>query len=361
MKLRTRSLSLVTAVVVAIVFSANVSLAGELSETQACVQRGYKLLKNRNAIAAAVLDADTAQTMMFGAAFENEIFEIGSVTKTFTANLLAQSILAGKLRLSDPIPLGYQKPGNTISYQGLTTHTSGIIPGTFPGFNPENPLAPFAGLTIPVFKSLYEKTPLAAPSGTTWSYSNMGTALLGLILSENGAVSYEALVSDKIFKMLGMRDSYFEVPKSESARFPKGRMLDQSGTAQEMPHWDLYETAIDPAGGIRSTIGDMVKYARANLAPEKTPLAEAIELTHRPLYYIRDFQMWIGMNWIIQPDKNLIWHNGETYGFNSIVAVSPKKRQAVVALTDTTVLKTDPQGQQAFDTSLQKVAFDCLK
>jgi len=139
-------------------------------------------------------------------------------------------------------------------------------------------------------------------------------------------------------------------------------MINDTEETQDVPYWDLYKTAIDPAGGIRSTIGDMVKYAKANLAPASSPLEQSIALSQQQLYFIQEHNMWIGMNWIIQPDKGLVWHNGETYGFNSILAISKNHNQAVVAMTDTTVVVKDANGNNTLDTAgLQNVAFDCLR
>ena len=321
------------------------SFAGDLSKIQKCVQQGYNRLSDRHAVVAAVLDATDSNEMIFGAAKLDQIFEIGSITKTF----------------SDPIPTKYQKPGPTITFENLTTHTSGITDEIFPGFKISNPLAPFEGLTVDVFKDLYFKTPLVSKPNEAWKYSNIGVSLLGLILSENSGISYESMVGDQILKIIGMNDSYFEVPVNELGRFPQGYMKDPDGNVVSIPHWDLYNTAIDPAGGLRSTITDMVKYARANLVPPKSPLGDAISLTQKQLYFIKQNGKWIGMNWIIEPSKGLIWHNGQTYGFNSILAISTTSRQAVVAMTDTTVLKTDQNGKADFDSSLQNVAFDCLK
>ena len=66
--------------------------AGDLSSLQACLNQGYLALPNRRGIVAAAIDAETFQAMTFGSAKLNQIFEIGSVTKTFTANLLAYRV-----------------------------------------------------------------------------------------------------------------------------------------------------------------------------------------------------------------------------------------------------------------------------
>lgn len=332
----------------------------DVAALDACLKQGYANLPDRRSIVAAAIDMNQAAVSTFGQAKRDQIFEIGSVTKTFTANLLAQSIIGGKINLDDPIPAAWQKPGSIITYQHLTTHMSGIVEGMFPGQTITNEWFPFEGLTIPVFKDLYFRTPLKSTPGTTWNYSNMGETVLGLILAEASGKSYDQLVQEKILNTLGMTDSYFELPAAAVQRFPKGIMVDRTATgtgeSQDMPHWDLYKTAADPAGGLRSTIDDMIRYTRANIDPDSTSLAPAIKLSQAPLTFVQDSNIWMAMNWIVQPEKSLIWHNGETYGFNSIIAINTSSHEAVVAMTDTTVLT--PSG---FDTGIQNVAFSCLR
>ena len=214
---------------------------------------------------------------------------------------------------------------------------------------------------------MYARTPLDTPPGEAWAYSNIGVSLLGLILAENAGSSYEQLVNEKILNLLGLNDTFFQVPETELHRFPEGYLIDADGQIRNMPHWDLFKTAIDPAGGLRSSIGDMAKYAQANVNPDSSALAEPIKLAQQKLYSIPDgklgnmVNMDIGMNWILQPDDGIIWHNGLTYGFNTILAISTKTHQAVVAMTDTTMQIKDVNGKISFDTSLQDVAFACLK
>ena len=335
--------------------------ADSLSSIKTCITQGYKGMTNRHGIAAAVVDAYGWQIMTFGSAQPDQLFEIGSVTKTFTANLLAQSVASGAININDAIPDAYQKQGSTITYQHLTTHTSGIIEGIFPSFRIKNPLSPFDGLTTRRFKKLYARTPLATTPSMAWSYSNIGISLLGLILAENADSTYENLVKDKILKVLNLNDSFFQIPKSDRHRFAEGRLIDLDGRIHNMPHWDLYKTAINPAGGLRSSITDMAKYAQANLNPESSSLAGPIRLAQQKLYSIPERNADMGMNWILQPNDGLIWHNGLTYGFNTILAISTKRNQAVVAITDTNIQIKDAEGKLSFDSSLQNVAFECLK
>lgn len=341
-------------ILLSIIFSISQSFA-DLTTIGKCVNEKYLKLTDNRSIAFAIVDKDNTQIFLYNQAKKDQLFEIGSITKTFTATLLSKEVADGKMNLNDPIPSEYQKTDAPITYQHLTTHTSGIISGNFPTYKSPNPESPYEGLYIPIFKDLYNKTSLAFPVGTQWKYSNIASGLLGLIIGENNNTSYNDLVIDKIFKPLGMKDSYFKVPEDQMARFPQGNV-----NGQIWPHWDLYDTAISPAGAIRSTVSDMALYARANLIPNSTLLQTAIENAHKPLYEIGK-GVWIGMNWILEPSKNLIWHNGSTVGFKSILAISTKHHVAIVALTDTGIYKTDSSGTDSEDDSLQEIVFNCLK
>lgn len=327
---------------------------------QNCINQKYKMLSNRDAIAAAVVDVNQTKIMTFGNAKADSIFEIGSLTKTFTGLLLAKSVADGVVNVNDPIPAEYQKEGSVITYKGLTTHSSGIIGGNFADYESPNDQSPYQGLSISIFKQLYAHTPLEYTPGEQWVYSNIGSGLLGLVLSERAQMTYEDLVPATLFSALEMNDSYFEVPTPMQDRFLQGhvRLGDE---IQPYSHWDLFGTAINPAGGLRSTITDMVKYARAQLAPESSTLKDAIELSHKPLFKIPDAPMQMGMNWILIPGQDLIWHNGSTIGFNSILIISKKQNLAVVAMTNTGVYKIDQAGEVSGDDSLQNIAFACLE
>jgi CubicO group peptidase (beta-lactamase class C family) len=331
-----------------------------LDTAQQCLDFKLKILKNRKRIVAAVVVPDQTKLIMFGEAKLNDIYEIASLTKTFTANLLAQEVVAKNLKLSDSIPNEYQKDSaHPITYQHLTTHTSGIIgrehgANNFPEYHNPNLQSPYEGLTIQIFKTLYATTPFVAVPGQQWDCSDLGEGLLGFVLAERNHSTYEELVTQNIFNQLGMKDSFFEVPKNDLRRFPQGNV-----NGSTWSHWNLFNTAISPAGAIRSTISDMAIYARANLLPTGN-LAAAIKLAQQPLFYIESYRKWIGMNWIVEPDKQLVWHNGSSIAFNSILAVSFKRNLAIVVMTDTGIFVTDENGHTTQDTSIDQIVFGCL-
>lgn len=173
-------------------------------------------------------------------------------------------------------------------------------------------------------------------------------------------MSYEDLVPKTILAPLEMNDSYFEIPLHAQARFLQGHIRFNN---ELMPysHWDLFKTAINPAGGLRSTIKDMVKYTRAQLSPEMSSLKKSIELSHTELFYNPEMDIHMAVNWILVPEQKLVWHNGSTIGFNSILVISKKENLGIVAMTNTGVFNMNSNGEPETDDSLQNIAFGCLE
>ncbi len=329
----------------------------DFSTLQSCLHQKVSPLSNRNGIALAVVPMSGPPVIqLFGKARRDQIFEIGSITKTFTGLLLSQAIQEGLIRLDDPIPSVYQKKWNAnssteITYRHLTTHTAGIISGSFPGYSSKNPLTPHADLTLDLFRDFYSRLPLQSEPGTEYSYSNIGTSLLGMILSEKLQTPYERLIESRIFSPLGMSDSSFEISPEKSSRFTPGYL-----GKDETPPWDLAGLAIAPAGGIRSTIDDMAKYVQSQLTESLPAIAES----HRPLYTRSSGKSEMAMNWIIDSVRSNLWHNGATYGFNSILVLSKFSKLGVVALADTLALDWDSNGDPSINGDLELAVLDCF-
>ena len=143
---------------------------------------------------------------------ENTLFNIGSITKTFTTLLLADMVKQGLVNLTDPIerylPSSVKVPefnGQKITLEHLATHTSGL-----PEF-PSN-LLDNNGNIIESYnaRQLYQalsNTKLTRAPGSQFQYSSFGMGLLGQILSLKAGVSYNQLVKDRILNVLGMNDT----------------------------------------------------------------------------------------------------------------------------------------------------------
>ncbi len=169
-------------------------------------------------IVAGVIDAKRRRIVSHGRLAQDEVrplggdtvFEIGSVTKVFSALLLTDMAQKGELALTDPIskylPDGTtvpQRGGQAITLQDLAMHTSGLprMPNNFAPADPLNPYADYGFDRLTQFLSGYT---LTRDVGAQYEYSNLGGGLLGTLLARRAGLDYEALVAQRISKPLAM-------------------------------------------------------------------------------------------------------------------------------------------------------------
>jgi CubicO group peptidase (beta-lactamase class C family) len=276
-------------------------------------------------VAAAAAAVDASQTVI--AASPPDLpadgrFEIGSVTKTMTATVLAALAADGALDLDDPIGRWLSAGQNgQITIRQLATHTSGL-----PAVGPNrqavqdgqaDPANPWAGYT---FDRAEEGLRLATVTpGNPWRYSNLGYQLLGLIVQRASGTDYPALMTERLLAPLGMTHSGV-------ARRGAGTLLPGHAADRDAPRWD------HPwgAGGVEATIADLARYASACLFLPDTPLGAATRLTQTPLLS-RGEGLRQGLAWVVQ-DGGVCWHTGGTGGFSSCVMIDHGRGRAVAAL-----------------------------
>ena len=266
---------------------------------------------------------------------DETLYEIGSVTKTFTGLLLAREVVAGRVALNTPVqrclPEGVTLQGEApITLLHLATHTSGL-PRMPTNFAPAEPADPFADYGPERLHAYLNARPPVKPPGSPYAYSNLGAGLLGYALTRCGdAPSYEALLRAQLLEPLGMTRTTLALPAS-GANAATGH--DTEG--RPVMSWTL--NVLEGAGGIRSSTAEMARFLRAMMAPPE-PLAEAVALATTP--QARRPQGRIGLGWHIgvgdaPPLERVVWHNGQTGGFHSFVGYDPKARVGVVVLSNT--------------------------
>ncbi len=284
------------------------------------------------------------------------LFEIGSVTKTFTALALARMASVGTAALDEPLadllPAGTAVPsrdGRPISLQHLATHTSGLprLPRgiLLPALLNRSKSDPYADCTADALLSGLARTRLRAVPGKRFRYSNLGAGLLGLALARRAGTDYESLITREICAPLGMSDTVVTVGAARSDRCAQGHARPGRPAAP----WNLADLA--GAGALRSTATDLVAYVRAQLDDGPAELAEAIRLSraveHRMGPFARVHLGWMAHRLHPRQGAHLqIWHNGGTGGFSSFVGFDPEKRLAVIALGNTA---RRPVDRPAFD------------
>ncbi len=282
--------------------------------------------------------APTAQTL----------FEIGSVTKTFTGLLLADAIERSLVRPDDPLhsflpdSLAWSTPdGASITLEQLATHRSGLprLPSNLQASalaNPQNPYANYSARDLHAFLDGYA---LPRAPGAAYAYSNLGMGLLGHLLARRADTSFAALVQMRIARPLGLADTRIHLAAEQRARFAQG--YDEAG--RSTPPWHL--PALGGAGALRSTAADMLTYVRAHLAAsDTTALGRALQHAIQPVAEAdlgaeRFAGTRIGYGWHLTPrsEATVVWHNGGTGGFSSFVGFSPEAGVGVVILANAAI------------------------
>ena len=292
-------------------------------------------------IVIAVIDGKDSAVYGFGTAHPGKpgkpgadtVYQIGSVTKTMTALLLADAVAEGKVKLDDPVATllpGHTVPafdGKQISLLDLATHYSSLprLPDNFTPANPANPYADYTPAKQRQFLAAYR---LPHAPGTHFDYSNIGYAVLGTALAAQAGTSYEALLQSRIAVPLGMRSTSNQPTHGMLARLAPGHLL----SGEPTPAWDL--NVVAPAGGVYSSARDMVAYLQAYMFKPLRPYALAIQ-PQRPLAPGSETQ--IGLAWLLEQQQGqaYAWHSGQTGGYTSYAAFTTDGKRGVVVLTNT--------------------------
>jgi serine-type D-Ala-D-Ala carboxypeptidase/endopeptidase len=290
-----------------------------------------------------VIDSSGRAVFTFGTAKTDSIFEIGSISKTFTGLILAQMIAQGKVKLDEPVrellpPGTVAKPsGAEITLLDLVTQHSGLprMPDNFKPKDNENPYADYNAADLYAFVA---KHGVAKPADAAYLYSNLGFGLLGQALANRAGVPYPTLLKQEVTDPLGLNDTVINLSPDQQRRFIPGH------DAKHRPAhaWDL--VAFAGAGAIRSTAGDMLTYVEANLRPESVKamgadgktLAAALVASHELRADAFGGQR-IAFAWHYEPDTGNYWHNGATGGYSSYAFLNPKAGYAAVVLLNTSI------------------------
>lgn len=264
------------------------------------------------------------------------VFEIASVTKTFTAALLADRVVRGEVALDDPVarylPRSVRVPerdGKRITLLDLATHTSGL-PGAGAHPHPADPKNPWADFTVERMYDVLARFTLPRPIGSEYEYSNLGVGLLGHALALHAGKGWEALVRERVLGPLRLKDTRVELTRPMRTRMAAAH--DKYGRVT--PYWDI--PAIPGMGALRSTADDLMRFLVANLEPERSPLGRALALTHVPRRPAWSSETRMGLTWQLGNAHNLdlVRHSGGTSGSASFIGYDSRRRLSVVVLSN---------------------------
>jgi beta-lactamase class C len=283
------------------------------------------------------------------------LFELGSVTKTFTATLASWAQTSELMSLSDPVDKYLPSLRNTafgkVSLLNLGTHTPGGLPLQVPDeIQNQDQLMRY-----------FKKWRPAYAPGTYRTYSNPGIGTLGLITANSMGRDFTALMEQRLFPSLGMTSSYINVPAQRMVDYARGY------TKEDTPVRMSASLLSSEAYGIKSTAADMIRFVEAqmNLVKLGGKLQRAIADTHigyfqagamtqdliweqysypaslKALLEGNSYEMIFRATPVTEikpplPPRENVWINktGSTNGFGAYVAFVPGKQLGIVILAN---------------------------
>ncbi|HMN45651.1 MAG TPA: serine hydrolase [Povalibacter sp.] len=297
-------------------------------------------------VAIGVVTRGDRRIFTFGNAATESLFEIGSITKTFTGLLLAQMIESGSVRpdtaVRELLPQGaVAKPqGAEITLLDLATQHSGLprMPGNFRPADSNDPYIDYGAKELYGFILGHG---VAKPAAPTFLYSNLGFGLLGQALSNRAGIAYPELLHRAIVLPMGLTDTATALSPERRARLIQGHATD----LVPAQGWDF--DALAGAGAIRSTAADMLTYLEWNLHPRERSAGNAADPYARtlPAALDRSQQLQsdvagatrIAYAWLYDTEAETYAHNGATGGYSSYAFFSPKHDYAAVVLVNMTI------------------------
>lgn len=304
---------------------------------------------------AAIYYEGTLYTLPFGVAnlktsspvTPKTLFELGSITKSFTAIVLAAESLKGTVSLEDQaaqyLPANFEGPFSQVTLLQLSTHTSSL-PRTIPLKNRYSLSA-----IMHFLKQWRPETPI----GQSHLYSNLGFGLLGLSLENAAHKPYMDLLSNDLLIPLKMNSTFVNVPPNFKPFEAQG--YKKNGKLAE--HWPV--TLIFASGALRSSGEDMSRFLAACLNLPGTPadVNQAIEVTKKAQFKIKPYQAqamsWMKTNY---PGFTTFTKNGGVTGFATFMGFIPELQTGIVILANKNVSNT-PLGRSL----LQQMSEEILK
>jgi len=264
---------------------------------------------------------------------ENSIFEIGSITKTFTATLLADLDLKGEISIQKPInnylPVFdriLSRKNREITLESLSTHTSGL-PREPTNMNPndDHRYRNYSSNDLDAFLASYK----LKSSSKKHRYSNLAVLIIEHTIETTLKTTYEALMMKRVIQALGLESSYFVVPNHKQKQVVKGYRNHQETAPLDVGQFNAM-------GGLRSTAKDLLKYLEAQIKPQTSAISKAIKATHQIRFSSKKRTM--GLGWEVlkrkKSNKTIYYHKGGTNGFVSFAGFDLEAQKGVVVLVN---------------------------
>jgi len=298
------------------------------------------------ALAIGYVEGDKNEIAVFGAAGggmtldADTVFEIGSITKTMTATVLAQDVRSGNLTLDMPVATllpDFKIPsrgGKPITLLDLATQFSGLprLPTNMMFADPADPYAHYGPDNVRAFLAGYD---LPRAPGEAFEYSNLGFGLLGFAIARHAHTGYGDLLDRRLFRPLRMTMSGTVLSERMRAHLAVGH-----GGGAIAKNWTF--DALAGAGAVLTSTKDMLIYLRMNMGQIELPGGNTNPIAHQARRDAGGGQR-IGLAWMSfrGRDSDVLWHNGGTGGYRSFLGFGTDGRRGVVILTNTTASVDD--------------------
>ena len=300
----------------------------EISQYTSNQMIDYTLNNNENAIISVAIYNENGITYnVYGADYNlNYDYEIGSITKTFTAMLVSKAIEEERINLDDSIS-NYLELENRYypTIKRIITHTSGLKPYYLSLQKIKNYFAggnDFYNISKEQLLKELNKTRLEERD-YNFNYSNFGVSALGLVLEKVYDKNYNELLEEYL-QQLDMNNTTIA-----------------TGTGNLSGYWKWNENdGYIPSGAIISNIEDMSKYLETLITSDENYVINVAEPlkdinVKSEIYNMFDVNIDnVGMTWMIDNKNNIIWHNGSTTNFNSYIGFNREKKIGVVVLSN---------------------------
>ena len=308
------------------------------------VARQYAKNGNAHSLSVAIIHQNKINTFFYGETIPgnnslpdaNTIYEIGSVTKTFTATLLAEMVNKGILSLDDsiakylPDSVAQNPDIQKITFKMLANHTSGFPKlasnwNKVPKYSDSDPYAVYDKKALYSYLKDYKASKEA---GLEYEYSNLGFGLLGDLLSTISKKPYMTMVKEMILTPLEMTNTSDKInPKDKNIAPP----FDDKG--QQVPFWTFQ--SMSAAGSLKSSLNDLLRYTLAQLTYPETEVQKAMNLTKQFTFLVPPNGD-IGLGWHMNMLDGVIYyhHTGATAGSNSFVGFVPDEHSVVILLSN---------------------------
>lgn len=267
-------------------------------------------------------------------------FQIGSVSKTFTGTVAMYLVADGVLDLDRPVreyvpelELSDADATARATMRHLLSHTGGWIGDYFDDTG-------WGDDAVARYVDRMRTLPQQTPIGELWAYNNAGFALAGRVIEVVAGRPFEDVVKERIFDPLELTSSTYWPWEVMTERFAVGHLDDEGAPTVARP-WPVGRSA-HPAGGITSTTGDLLRYARLHLDPPP----ELVPMQERQATAAGEGE-WVGLTWYGEDAFGTIRHGGGTNGQLCVLVLQPATGFVLAVLTN-----GSPGGLQVIDAAL---------